>query len=227
MSARKVLAALSIGYAAAYLLGKHAGATPGERSMPLPGDDVVHEPLVLRTTHATTIAAPPERIWPWVVQMGWGRGGWYTARWVDELFFPANGPSADRIVPELQALHVGEWVPDGPPRSRTGFVVEFLEPNRHLVLHSTTHLPPGWSERFGAWIDWTWTFVLRPIDDDHTRFVFRCRGRVGPWWLALAYRLVITPADFVMSRQMIRGIKARAERSATTAVPAVTGCARR
>jgi hypothetical protein len=80
------------------------------------------------------------------------------------------------------------------------------------VLHSTTHLPPGWSDRFGAWIDWTWAFVLEPVDDGHSRFVFRCRGRAGPWWVAAAYWLAIIPADFVMSRQMMRGLKARAER---------------
>ena len=63
-----------------------------------------------------------------------------------------------------------------------------------------------------AWIDWTWAFVLEPVDHEHTRFVFRTRGRVGPPWLALGYWLAITPADFVMSHQMMHGLKARAER---------------
>ena len=86
---------LAIGYAALQWFGRTAGATRTERSEPLPGDALVDHPLV-RTPHATTIHAPPDRIWPWLVQMGWHRGGWYTASWVDRLLFPANAPSADQ-----------------------------------------------------------------------------------------------------------------------------------
>jgi hypothetical protein len=121
-------------------LGRTYGSTPEERAMRLPGDDIVPSPVVI-TNHAITIDAPPEDVWPWLVQMGWGRAGWYTARWVDRLLFPANGPSADEIVPELQELHVGDFIPDGPPETRTGFIVEQLLPNRALVLRSTSHLP--------------------------------------------------------------------------------------
>jgi hypothetical protein len=88
-----------------------------------------------------------------------------------------------------------------------------LEANRHLTLHSEDHLPPGWKERFGAWIDWTWTFVLDDLGNWKTRFIFRSRLRAGPWWVATAYLLAIVPAGFVMSRQMLRGVKARAERT--------------
>jgi len=203
------LAIAAVAYATLHWLGRSAGSTRAERSRSLPGDDVVRGPLTLRMTHATTIAASPECVWPWLVQMGWGRGGWYTARWVDRLLFPANGPSADHIHAELQGLAIGDFVPDGPPETGTGFVVAAMEPERHLVLHSTTHVPPGWAERYRATIDWTWAFVLEPIDDTHTRLLFRSRGRVAPRWLALAYRLVIVPADFVMSRQMMRGLKER------------------
>jgi hypothetical protein len=203
------------GYAALHWLGRTAGSTPDERRACLPGDDLVRPPLLLLTTHAITIDAPPDRVWPWLVQMGWHRAGWYTARWVDLLLFPANQASAERIVPELQGLRVGDFVPDGPPKTGAGFVVEELAPARHLVLHSRTHLAPGWRERFGAWIDWTWAFALQPLDHGRTRLVFRCRGRVGPWWLASLYWLLVTPADYVMSRQMMRGLQARAERGET------------
>jgi hypothetical protein len=208
-------AALALGgitgaWALSYRLGQIAGSTLAERRRVLSGDDIVARPQIV-TDHGVSIAAPQEDVWPWLVQMGWHRGGWYTARWVDRLLFPANDASADRIIPELQHLAVGDFVPDGPPESGTGFFVDALEPERHLVLHSRTHLPPGWAARFGAWIDWTWTFALTPLDDRGTRFLFRSRCRLGPRWLAIAYWIVIVPADFVMSRQMMRGLKTRAE----------------
>jgi hypothetical protein len=154
-------------------------------------------------------------VWPWLVQLGWGRGQWYTARWVDRLLFPANRPSADTLVPEWQQLAVGDRILDGPPEAHTAFVVQQLEPRRHLGLHSTEHLPPGWADRFGAAIDWTWAFVLDPVEDGRTRFAFRTRVRLRPWWVAAGYWAVMVPADFVMARQMLRGVKTRAE--ATTA----------
>jgi hypothetical protein len=198
------------GYGALQWLGRSYGATRDERRRRLPGDDVCAHPQFV-TTHATTINAPREAVWPWLVQMGWGRGQWYTARWVDRLLFPANGPSADRIVPELQQLAVGDRILDGPPEMNCSFLVRELAPNRHLVLHSTEHLPPGWAERLHATIDFTWAFVLEPVDDDRTRFIFRSRCRLTPWTVAAFYLAAMVPADFVMSRQMMRGLTARAE----------------
>jgi hypothetical protein len=162
------------------------------------------------TTHASTVQATPARIWPWLVQVGWGRGQWYTARWVDRLLFPANGPSADVVVPEWQHLAVGDRILDGPPEAHCAFVVADLVPERCLVLHSREHLPPGWAERFGAAIDWSWAFVLEPAGTG-TRFLVRSRVRLRPWWITAAYRAFVVPADFVMSRQLLRGVRVRAE----------------
>jgi len=187
------------GYAALQWLGRCYGATPAERRQPLPGDDLCPAPQV-RTTHAITLSVPPEQVWPWLVQMGWGRGQWYTARWVDRLLFPGNGPSADRIEPELQHLAVGDRILDGPPEAKCSFLVERLEPARHLVLHSVGHLPPGWAERFGATIDFTWAFILEPLPGGRTRFVFRSRAKLGPAWVRRLYQMATVPADFDLLR---------------------------
>jgi hypothetical protein len=190
-------------------LGRTFGATSAERRRTMPGDELIRGRAMV-TTHAATIPAPPEAIWPWLVQMGWHQGGWYTAQWVDRLLFPANWPAAWSIIPELQGREVGDFIPDGPPESKCGFVIEQLEPRRLLVLHSTTHLPLTWRERLGARIDWVWSFVLDDLGDGDTRFLFRSTSALAPWWIEAAYQLVIVPADFIMSRQMMRGLAERA-----------------
>jgi hypothetical protein len=209
LAAGSAAAAVSIGVLLQWL-GRTSGSTRAERRRGLPGDDLVVKPQIV-TNHAIDIGASPSDVWPWLVQMGWGRGQWYTARWVDRLLFPANGPSAEAIVPELQDLTVGDRVLDGPPEANCSFVVEELVADRHLVLRSVEHLPPGWADR-GARIDFTWVFVLDAIGTDRTRFMFRTRARVAPWWARTAYLLAMVPADFVMSRQMLRGVRSRAER---------------
>jgi hypothetical protein len=80
-----------------------------------------------------------------------------------------------------------------------------------LVLRSDSHLPPGWRERFGASIDWTWTFALTPVDNGSTRLHLRVVGRLAPWWLGALYEVVIVPADYVMATGMLRGIARRVE----------------
>jgi hypothetical protein len=205
-----VAAAAALTEAGLIHLGRTYGSIPRERIERLPGDDLVAEPEV-QTDHAVTVDAPASAVWPWLVQMGWGRGGWYTARWVDRLLFPANRPSAVRVVPELQDIAVGTFIPDGPPETECGLTVVGLEPERSLVLRSNSHLPRSWRDH--ARLDWTWAFVLTPLDDGRrTRFHFRSRWATRPWWLTLGGRLFVVPADFVMSRDMLRGVKARSER---------------
>jgi hypothetical protein len=208
---RKLAGALAAGAAvetALVYLGRTYGSTASERATPIPGDDLVSNPVVV-TNHAITIDAPPDNVWPWLVQMGWGRAGWYTARWVDRFLFPANGPSATEILPEHQGLEVGDFVPDGPPETKCGFTVKELIPNRALVLHSTSHLPASWRDT--VVLDWSWAFHLTIDDGRRTRYLFRSRWTTSPWWLTLGGRLGIVPADFVMSRDHLHGLKQRAE----------------
>lgn len=210
----------AVGLGAVYALGRTYGSTrlerrtsmPGEGRGEAPGEEVVADPTVV-CTHATTIDAPPDRVWPWLMQVGWHRGGWYTARWVDRLLFPDNLPSADRLLPELQHLGVGDFIPDGAPATECGFTVVDLLPERHLLLRSTTHLPLSWRRRGIADLEWTWAFVLRPLDGGtRTRFLFRWRARTRPWWLSILSHALIVPADLLMSGDMLRGIRHRAER---------------
>ena len=105
---------------------------------------------------------------------------------------------------------MGDFIPDGAPETKCGFVVEQLERGRGMALHSTSHLPASWREK--ASLDWSWTFVLVPLDRGRrTRFLFRSRWVTSPWWLTLGGWLGIVPADLVMSHDMLHGVKDRAE----------------
>jgi hypothetical protein len=185
----------------------------------LRGDDLVDDPD-WQTTFAVAIEGGRQDVWPWIVQLGWGRAGWYTwYRW-------DNGgvPSAERIVPELQHLRVGDVIPDGP-RAAEGFGVwrvVALEPNRALVLHSHRDLlsgreiGPGDSDR-GSSIDCSWAFVVEQIDARRTRLLVRVRARfegaaTGRIAAKLA-RLVFGFGDTVMERTLLEGIKERVERA--------------
>jgi hypothetical protein len=128
--------------------------------------------------------------------------------------FPQNWPSLNHLDPVLQRdLKVGDTIPDGPPGTAE-FVVAEVDAPHTLVLHSTTHLPPHWRERFGADLDWTWSFRLIELRGGGTRLQLRVRGRMAPWWLIATYLATIVPADFVMAGGMLRGIKQRAESGA-------------
>jgi hypothetical protein len=203
------LAAAAVTEGGLIWLGRTYGSTREERVARLPGDDIVLHTTV-QTDHAITIDASPSAVWPWLVQMGWGRGGWYTARWVDRLLFPANGPSANRIRPELQGISVGTFIPDGPPETECGLHVVELQPERALVLRSNTHLPKSWRQH--AALDWSWAFTLRPLEGGRrTRYHFRSRWVTQPRWLTVGGTLGIVPADFLMSRDHLLGVKSRAE----------------
>lgn len=194
-------------FIALHELGRHWGATRDEVRGPMAGDDIVPHAKG-ETTHAITIHAAPRDVWPWLVQMGYHRAGWYTYPWVDRYLWRIDNPSAARIIPELQDLSVGDTVPDGEPGTAF-YRVAVLEAPRRLVLHSTSHVPQPLRGRMT--VDWTWAYELRQVDAATTRLVLRVRATFEPWWVRLIYDGMIVPSDFVMARSMLRGIARRAE----------------
>jgi hypothetical protein len=195
------------GFAALHRAGRRWGATDDELKSPMPGDELVTDPKT-RTMHGITIDAPPIAVWPWLVQMGYHRAGWYTYPWVDRYVWDIDNPSADTVVDDLQTLTVGDVVPDGAPGTAF-YVVAEIDPPHTWVLRSTSHVPEplrGW-----MWIDWTWAFSLAPEGDRRTRLRVAVRATYGPWWARPLIEGLVVPSDFVMARSMLRGLRRRAE----------------
>ena len=147
---------------------------------------------------AVTVDAPPENIWPWLVQIGYQRGGLYSYDWLDRLFGFLDRPSATHVLPEFQRLAVGDKVPWA--RDGTELTVGVLEPFRALAL----------TAEVGAFM-WVWQFGLYPLDEQRTRFVTRGTERVPPtvmWWVGMR---IMEPASFIMTRRFLLGVKQRAE----------------
>ncbi|HEX6944415.1 MAG TPA: DUF998 domain-containing protein, partial [Gemmatimonadaceae bacterium] len=140
-----------------------------EKRRPLPGDALVPEPLFV-STHAITIDAPPERVWPWIAQMGAGRAGWYSWDSIDN----GGAPSATRIMPALQSVASGDVMP-AVPGATDAFVVAAVDPPRDLVLT----VPDG---RGGSAV--AWEHLLDPLPGGRTRLIVR--GRASPQWVARA-----------------------------------------
>jgi hypothetical protein len=175
------------------------GATDEEVGRPLPGDRLMTRPG-FKATRAITIAARPEYVWPWLVQLGSGRAGWYAIDRIDN----AGVPSAQTIRPELQDLQVGDLVPMVVGQE-IGPRVKELEPNRRML----------WWDGRG---EFTWEWVLDPLDDQTTRLLCRVQEAYPPLWSRrMLYAVVASTGDIVMVRRQLRGIRARAERLARAA----------
>lgn len=186
------------------------GATPAEATGAYPGDDLVPDPDG-SSTMAATLSAPPERVWSWLVQMGFDRAGWYSWDRLDR----GGQPSAERIVPEWQNLVKGQRL-NVSRDGKNWFTVAVLEPNRTLVLRSSTELPSGrpFDARSGslprAYMDGIWGFHLRSAGNGRTRLVVRMRGRSRPRpFMAPFDRLVGEPAHFIMQTRQFRNLRTR------------------
>lgn len=189
------------------------GATDEEIDRELPGDELLNDPQ-MATTRAVTINATPAEIWPWLVQIGQGRGGFYSYEWLENLF-NLDIHNVDDIEPDLQDLHVDDYVPFAP-EDAAGMMVARLEPERALVLLAPER---DFAEPIRSQIDQdeleletTWAFVLEPVADEKTRLLIRFRLRHAPSVpTAFLREAVLGPVHFVMERKMLLGIKERAE----------------
>src|ERR1700682_5495018 len=173
------------------------GATPEDLARSMPGDEIVHRPI-FNGTRVVTINARPEDIWPWIVQIGFGRAGWYSVDLLDNL----GRHSSERIVPEFQHIAVGDLIPLGPGEGSGMFVKEFL-PDRSMLW---------WTGKDGQT---TWAWGLYPTPNGATRLVTRVRTPLS--WrepVSAVWLLLDEVADFPMMRKCLLGIKRRAEAQA-------------
>ena len=189
------------------------GSSDDDIDQPLPGDELVPD-AKLNATHALSIQAPPAEVWPWLVQIGQGRGGFYSYDWIENAM-GLDIHSSDGILPEHQDLQVGDVIPLAPDDS-FGLPVAMLEPEQVLVLHGDTRIPDqksGPTMRPGDYLAATWGFYLFPQPDGGTRLVERWRSDWAPsLFNTIFYRLLLEPGAFLMERKMLLGIKERAER---------------
>ncbi len=171
---------------------KQWGTTGDESTVSLPGDELVPASRT-QTTTAITLGAPPREVWPWLIQIGTARGGWYSYDCLD------NGcePSATTILPQYQGLKAGDTIPVSPDGS-IGFPVLLLEKNEALGLDL------GFFGYRASWV-----FVLRSRPDDRTRLLVRFRTAYDWWFPGILGQLIFEPIHFFMERKMLIELQKR------------------
>jgi hypothetical protein len=203
------ISAVAAGLGAAYHLfarPRHLrwGATDSEISEPLPGDDFKPDAEV-QVTHAITIDAPASYVWKWLIQIGQGRGGFYSYSALENMI-GLRVRNADHIDSVLQDLRVGDFVRSAPVnwlggkyKDLTGWFVVEMDPERALVLRD--EIDRG-----------TWAFILRPVTQESTRLIIRARGSKPDTLPMMAFNYaVFEPAHFIMERKMLLTLKQNAE----------------
>jgi hypothetical protein len=202
------------------------GADPLEAELPLPGDGLIPDPSATET-RGITIDAPPSAVWPWLVQMGFERAGWYSYDALDN-----KGTSSGEILPDYQHLEQGEIMPTHPGG---GFRVEIVDPEQALVLfidtelaraqaakaeeEGKTELPTAGLRATGAFgrtalpeFAASWAFYLRPTDDGRTRLIERFRARTpGQGPATAVFGEIMGTGIVLMTRKQMLGIKQRVE----------------
>jgi hypothetical protein len=158
----------------------------------MPGDDIVINPT-FNATRGITVMTNPEDIWPWLLQLGSKRAGFYSYDWIDN----AGMPSAERILPEFQQINIGDFIPMTPD-GKQGMWVKDFKTNEYILW---------WDEKGNS----TWLWQLSPLDRANTRLITRLRVKYDwtlPW---VFYYLVQDVGDIVMMRKCLLGIKRRVE----------------
>jgi hypothetical protein len=186
------------------------GATGDEISRAYPGDELIPD-AEGSFTMATTLPAPPERVWAWLVQMGGDRAGFYSWDRLDHH----GEPSADRIMPEWQSLEVGQRL-NSEPTGQNWMTVAVVELNRTLVLRSNFELPSGHSfdprtgPRSRVYLDGIWGFYLRPALGGKTRLVAHTRGKSRPRPFMGAFDVLLgEPLHFIMQTRQFHNLRNR------------------
>jgi hypothetical protein len=182
------------------------GATCAEARQSLPGDELLAR-ADLQSDRAVTVRARPQDVWPWIAQLGQGRGGFYSYDALENLV-GCDIHSADAVVAQWQRVEVGDQVRLAP---EVTLAVARVDPGRALVLRGGIPIGP-WPAPY----DFSWAFVLLAAPHGSTRLLVRERYAYQRRWAAL----IVEPAEmvsFLMSTRMLRGIKQRAERAAPPA----------
>jgi len=197
------------------------GATDEEVQEPYPGAELIPDGI-RSATMAVTIDAPPGHVWPWLVQMGYGRAGWYSWDHLDNW----GRASADRIHPEWQHIAVGDRLPS-MPNDKTWWEVAALEPERFLGLRASLDLrgrpfdPRGPRPRW--FTDSLWGFLLEPLSGGRTRLVVSGYWALRPRWLQpFLSVLFLEPSHWVMQTRQFAQLKRLVEESAPPSAPAST-----
>jgi hypothetical protein len=190
------------------------GSRPEEAASVLPGDELIEDPD-LQATHAISIRAPAAAVWPWLVQMGQGRGGFYSYDWLEQLF-GCEIRNVDRIVPDLQRLAVGD--PISLHVKAPALRVVGVEPHRAIVIAGGPALQPDMPRdaswyRLHSYRGYVWSVTLREEPDGVTRLIARIRvawdrDHLGHFFRS---RMFLEPAHTVMQRKMNRTLKALIE----------------
>jgi hypothetical protein len=189
------------------------GATEYEVARPMPGDLLIPRPR-LTYTRAIAINAPAKSVWPWLVQIGYGKAGLYSYDLLENLI-GCRIYSQDRIIPDFQNLKVGDFVGLGPP-GYPRYRVEAVEPNRLLMWAGadpkTGHVPEIEEAGQHSYVNARWVFMLEEHTSGMTRLIVRSRMDYYPSRLNwLIWRVLSEPMNFVMEHKMLKGIKFRAE----------------
>ena len=186
-------------------------ASKEEKSMTLPGDDVILNAKG-RVTYAINIRESPQEVFPWIKQMGCRKGGWYSYDKIDN----GGKPSAREIIQKFQEVKIGDFLParpNDPPG--TGFKVSGIKENEYLVLTTFSKLPSFEpvkdNEQPKKFWRTTWTFFLKKETSDRTRLIVRNNIGFEPWWISIVSNMIAKPLHFIMQKRQLINLKNRIE----------------